>query len=153
MSSYDGSAIYIQSCAFNEAFGNKIEVSKLKGDGINIALGDRRLDRIKDPKQEHADCYCHDNKVHDNVIIYQGESGRSSVSTQNPPGWDSNKFYGNTYHFLAGSPTARFMWGYQKITFEKFQKKGQEKGGSVSSVVEPLKYEWSWNGIQERAKK
>ena len=42
LSSYDGSAIYIQSCAFNEVYGNKIEVSKLKGDGINIALGDRR---------------------------------------------------------------------------------------------------------------
>ena len=153
LSSYDGSAIYIQSCAFNEAYGNKIEVSKLKGDGINIALGDRRQPAIKDPKQEHADCYCHDNKVYDNSVTYLGESGRSGVSTQNPPGWDSNKFYGNTYHFLAGSPTARFMWGYKRMTFEQFQDVGQEKGGSVSSVVEPLKYEWSWKDIQKKTEK
>ena len=81
-----------------------------------------------------VDCYCHDNKVYDNVIIYQGESGRSGVSTQNPPGWDSNKFDGNTYHFPAGSPTERFMWGYKRMTFEKFQGTGQEKGGSVGNT-------------------
>jgi len=152
-SSYDGSAIYIQSCAFNEVYSNKVEVSNLKGDGINIALGDRSLPVIKDPQQEHKDCYCHDNMGYNNIITYVGESGRSGVGTQNPPGWDSNTFYGNTYHFPAGSPTERFMWGYKRMTFEQFQGKGQEKGGSVSSVVEPLKYEWSWSRVQEKAKK
>jgi hypothetical protein len=39
------------------------------------------------------------------------------------------------------------------MTFEQFQNVGQEKGGSVSSAVEPLKYEWSWKDIQRKTEK
>lgn len=150
---YDGAEIYIQSCGCNEVYSNTVAVSKFKGDGINIALGDRSKPLSEDPKQEHKDCYCHDNKVYDNDIIYQGESGRSGVSTQNPPGWDSNRFDGNTYHFPAGSPAARFMWGYKRMTFEQFQKTGLEKGGSVGNTVKPIQWDWTWSKAREKRSK
>ena len=172
---YDNAEVYIQSCAFNEMSGNTIQMAKRgkvdttqtgrereqdfaeastgmaseESHAILVTLGSRAKPPEGDPDQLHKDCYCHDNKVHGNRIVFLGGTGAAGVIALTP-GWESNQFYGNAYHFAPGGEAKRFAWNSlnRRLTFEEFRQKGQEAGGSVSSVVAPLKYEWSWKKIR-----
>jgi len=132
---YDKSEIYVQSCGHNKLYGNVVQVSSDGKYGINVDLGDRR--QTWDPDLNES--YCHENVVTDNVITYLGEPGFSGV-TAYFTGWDTNHFDKNTYHFLPGWVRERFRW-QKAMSFEDFQKNGQERNGKVVHTVSPI--EWT----------
>jgi len=166
---YDNAEVYVQSCAFNEVSGNAIQVAKrsevdrtqtgrerehdyaeastgmssAESHAIMIALGSRAKPPEGDPDHLHTDCYCHDNKVYGNRIVFLGSTGAAGVIASTP-GWESNQFHGNIYHFAPGGEAKRFAWNSlnRRLTFEEFRQKGQEPGGSVHSVVTPIEFQW-----------
>jgi parallel beta-helix repeat protein len=131
---YDQAQLYLQSCGHNEVYGNRVQAATTLGHGILIDLGDRRQTYDAGLK----DAYSHENRVHNNTITYLNDVSGSGV-TSYLLGWDSNLFEANTYHFRSTEKLARFFW-QQKMTFEEFQKHGQEKHGKVIPTATPIRW-------------
>ena len=137
--SYDPSAVFIQSCAFNEIAGNTIVVSSEHGSGVVLAFGSRgaEMKAFNDTKDlpDRENCYCHENIVRNNITYFHNNAGVSGIFT-GYEGWENNVFRDNSYFVLSGTSSERFVArkGRGKMTLEQFQAQGFETGSTIEMV-------------------
>jgi Right handed beta helix region len=119
-----GAQIMIQNSAGAEVYGNEVTVSADGGSGIVIIA------------QNRAHWVSADNYIHDNRIIYLGNSGFSGMAddTATKPACDAeanNRFDGNDYE--VPDPTRnRWHWCNRYDNWEQLQDAGQELNGTVA---------------------
>jgi parallel beta-helix repeat protein len=136
------SQILIQNSRDTKVYGNRVEVAPNYGSGINIIWQQREPGEISV-----------NNEVYSNQITYLGDSGQSGANSSLPQAipeiWRQNKFFNNDYYFSTSSEDSRFIWGGQsqaRVNFSEFRNiYGQEQGGSVSSTVRPLTWDWQFS--------
>jgi len=119
-----GSQIIVATSAGSEVYNNTAVVSSNIGNGISVVNQNRGW----------TDWQSYDNYVHDNTIIYLGESGYSGVVTDydNSNFWANanNRFDNNTY-YVQDDDHHYFMWQDRILTFDQLQDRGQERNGQI----------------------
>jgi len=153
--SYDPSAVFIQSCAFNEIAGNTIVVSSEHGNGVVLAFGSRsaEMNAFNDTKDlpDRENCYCHENNVHNNTTYFHNRTGVSGIYTSYD-GWDKNVFRNNRYFVLPDDTSRkRFVARKEKgkVTLEQMQAQGFEIGSTIDTVSK-IPYEIPWSDVQTK---
>ncbi len=123
-----GSNILISSSESAEIYKNIVEVGDF-GNGIGVLQQSRGSGAFGPHLTKN-------NDVHHNRITFRNSSGRNGV-VQDWNGsvvFTSNKFNWNAYH-VANLNQAHFDWNNTQMKFSSLQTAGQEKNGTIDSVI------------------
>lgn len=135
-----GAGIQIAASEGVSVYGNKVTVAS-GGTGIVIVdQGRERLDqpRLKDGQKKLFYLTAR-NAVHDNEIVYDGNSGLSGGASDVPasnPNFGiietgGNRFDRNTYVLRGPTKAPLFIWGGEPVSYERFRDLGQEANGRI----------------------
>jgi hypothetical protein len=128
-----GSQILIATSSDVEVYGNEVVVSADKGNGIGVVNQDRG-------NGTYGPWRSYNNYIHDNVIIYLGETGTSGVATDfdNQRFWQeaNNRFDHNTYYTLSAE-FRHWRWADRELTWTDLTIQGQETNGMLVTGTVP----------------
>jgi parallel beta-helix repeat protein len=135
-----GAGIQIAASEGVRVYGNTVTVA---GGSTGIVIVDQGRER-PDPSGRRAGSAkllyrTSGNTVHDNEIIYEGDTGlsggASDVSSSNPNfgiiETAGNRFDRNTYVLRRPTDAPLFIWGHGPVSYDTFRSLGQEAGGRI----------------------
>ncbi|MCV9935359.1 right-handed parallel beta-helix repeat-containing protein [Boseaceae bacterium BT-24-1] len=135
-----GAGIQIAASEGVQAYGNTVTVA----DGsTGIVIVDQARELVDQPAGRNgggkALYRTAHNAVHDNEIIYEGETGlsggASDVTPSNPNfgviETGGNRFDRNIYVLRQPTSAPFFIWGHEPISYETFRSLGQEASGRL----------------------
>lgn len=136
-----GAGIQIAASEGVSVYGNTVTVAPGSTGIVIVDQGRERLDQPRTKSGQGPLLYrTARNAVHDNEIVYEGETGlsggASDVAPSNPNFGiiekGGNQFDRNTYVLRQQTNAAFFIWGHEPISFETFRSLGQEASGRLA---------------------
>lgn len=135
-----GAGIQIAASEGVSVYGNKVTVAP---GGTGIIIVDQGRERLDQPKrkddQKKLFYLTARNSVHDNEVVYDGNSGLSGGASDVPdsnPNFriietGGNRFDRNTYVLRRPTNAPLFIWGGEPVSYERFRDLGQEANGRI----------------------
>lgn len=135
-----GAGIQIAASEGVHVYGNTVTVAE---GGNGIVIVDQGRERPDQPAEENGQgtllYRTARNTIHDNVIVYEGETGLSGGASDVPPSnpnfgiieTGGNAFDRNTYILRRPTDAPLFIWGHEPLSYAGFRNLGQEDGGRL----------------------
>ncbi|RXT55130.1 hypothetical protein B6S44_10950 [Bosea sp. Tri-44] len=135
-----GAGIQIAASEGVRVYGNIVTVADGSSGIVIVDQGRERVDQSQRGNGPGPLLYrTARNAVHDNEIVYEGETGlsggASDVTPSNPNfgviETGGNQFNRNTYVLRQPTSAPFFIWGHEPISYETFRSLGQEASGRL----------------------
>lgn|GEM_PF-285757 len=135
-----GAGIQIAASEGVSVYGNTVTVAS---GGTGIIIVDQGRERLDQPKRKDGQkklfYLTARNSVHDNEVVYDGNSGLSGGASDVPasnPNFGiietgENRFDRNTYVLRGPADAPLFIWGGEPVSYERFRDLGQEANGRI----------------------
>lgn len=135
-----GAGIQIAASEGVSVYGNTVTVAP---GGTGIIIVDQGRERLDQPRRKDGQkklfYLTARNSVHDNEVVYDGDSGLSGGASDVPdsnPNFriietGGNRFDRNTYVLRRPTETSLFIWGGEPVSYERFRALGQEANGRI----------------------
>jgi hypothetical protein len=135
-----GAGIQIAASEGVSVYGNKVTVA---AGSTGIVIVDQGRERLGQPKRKDDSGKLFyrtaRNTVHDNEIVYEGDTGLSGGASDVPetnPNYGiietgGNRFERNTYVLRRPTGARLFIWGHEPVSYDTFRSLGQEAGGRI----------------------
>lgn len=135
-----GAGIQIAASEGVRVYGNTVTVAEGSSGIVIVDQGRERIDQPRGTGASGKLLYrTARNTVHDNEIVYQGDTGLSGGASDVPasnPNFGiietgGNQFDRNTYVLRRPTDAPLFIWGHEPVSYEAFRNLGQEANGRV----------------------